>query len=190
MARPKETKVRAKKLIDKIVEISKKNRGKKLPPLGKLMKSVDYSDSYASNPAQLKGTETWQELLGIYLPKSKLALTHSELVRFSSIEHYAFPTQGRGAKKRELTNDEIKIIVESVPGCRLIYIKPDPYMGKIAFFQAPDGKVRKDAVDMAYKVYGAYAAEKISIVDPLDELSNAELANLEKELIIKIKNRK
>lgn len=180
---------RQKKLAQNIVAIAKKNRGK-LPSMKKLMKAADYSDSYSKNPAQLKGTETWNELMNMFIPKSKLAIRHGELVDFASIEHYVFPAQGRGAKKRELTNEEIKTIVESVPGCRLIHIKPDPYIGKVAFFQAPDGRVRKDAIDMAYKLYGAYAAEKISIVDPLDTLSNAELAALEKELIKKIKNRK
>lgn len=185
-------KERAKKLIKKIGEISKRNRGKKLPPFGKLMRSVDYSESYSRHPEQLKGTETWNELMGMFIPKSKLAIRHGELCDFASIEHYVFPKLGRGKGKnaRELSNEEIKAVVESVPGCRLIYIKRDPYIGEVAFFQAPDGKIRKDAVDMAYKLYGSYAAEKVSIVDPLDELSNAELAGLEKELIIKIKSRK
>ena len=186
MAKVKE---RQKKLANKIVEIAKKNRGKK-PSISQLMKDVGFSDSYAHNPQQLKGTESWQELWGMFLPKSKVSIRHGELVDFASIEHYVFPPIGRGKGKRELCNDEIRIIVESVPGCRLIYVKRDPYVGAVAFFQSPDGKIRVNAVDMAYKVYGAYAAEKIAFVDPLDELSNAELAELEKELIKKIKSRK
>jgi hypothetical protein len=184
---------RQKKLVKRILEISKKNAGKKkklLPPMGKLMLEVGFAPGYAKNPQDLKGTETWPELWGMFLPKGKVSFRHGELLDYAGIEHYVFPSTGRGRNKRDLSNAEIKAIVESVPGCRLIYIKPDAYAGKIAFFQAPDGKVRKDAVDMAYKVYGAYAAEKISIVDPLDELSNAELAALEKELISKIKSRK
>lgn len=182
-------KERQKALAKKIVEISRK-KGGKLPPMGGLMRSVGFSESYSKNPAHLKGTETWNELMGMFIPKSKLAMRHGELVDFASIGHYVFPHKGKGKNKRCLTDKEIKTIVESVPGCKLIYIKADRYAGKIAFYQAPDGRVRKDAIDMAYKLYGAYAAEKISIIDPLDTLSNAELAKLEKELIVKIKNRK
>jgi len=184
MAKVKE---RPQKLIKKISEISKKNIGKgkkkKLPPMGKLMQSVGYSESYSENPKLLKGTETWQELLGIFIPRSKLAMRHGELIDFASIEHYVFPSVGRGKKKKELSDKEIKDIVESVPGCRLIYIKPDFYTGKVAFFQAPDGKVRKDALDMAFKLYGAYAPEQINLTKrKYGDLSDAELAARKKIL--------
>lgn len=172
-----------------MVEIAKKKGGKK-PSMSKVMVECGFSETYSHNPQKLKGTETWQELWGMFLPKSKVSIRHGELLDYAGIEHYVFPSTGRGKRKKELSNEEIKKIVESVPGCRLIYIKPDFYAGKVAFFQSPDGKIRVNAVDMAYKVYGAYAAEKIAFVDPLDELSNAELAELEKELIKKIKNRK
>ena len=97
-------KERPKKLIKKIREISKKNKGKKLPPMGKLMKAVNYSESYSRNPYLLKGTETWNELMGIFIPRSKLAIRHGELVDFSSIEHYVFPSTGRGKNKKQLSN--------------------------------------------------------------------------------------
>jgi len=174
-----------KKLLKKISEIGRKNilNKKKLPPIGKLMKSVGYSKSYSEKPKLLKGTETWNELMGIFIPKSKLAMRHGELVNFSSIEHYIFPSSGRGKNKKQVSNKEIKAIVESVPGCKLIYIKPDFYTGKVAFFQTPDGRIRKDAVDMAYKLYGAYAPEQIELVKrKYQHLSNKELAELEKTL--------
>jgi len=174
-------KERSKKLVKKILEISKRKRGK-LPPMGKIMKSVGYSTAYSKNPKQLKGTETFQELLKIFIPESKTVRRHGELQDFSSIEHYTFPSVGKGKKKRDLSNKEIKMIVESVPGCKLIYIKPDFYAGKIAFFQAPDGKIRVNAVDMAYKLYGVYAAEKIELTRKYEHLSNADLATLEKQL--------
>jgi hypothetical protein len=117
------------------------------------MESVGYSKGYSKNPKILKGTETFQELLKIYLPKSKTVRRHGELQDHCSIEHYVFPKITKTKRETELTDGDIKKIVESVPGCTLIYIKRDNYAGKIAFYQSPDGRIRKDAVDMAYKLY-------------------------------------
>jgi len=179
----RKVKERPKKLIKKIIAISKKNNGK-LPSMKTLMEAVDYSKGYAHNPHLLKGTETWNELMGMFLPKSKLAMRHEELVDFASIEHYIFPKTGKGKNTKYLSDEEIKEIVESVPGCKLIYIKPDFYTGKVAFFQAPDGRIRKDAVDMAYKLYGAYAPEQIALVKrKYQDLSNKDLAEFEKTLM-------
>lgn len=180
-------KERAKKLIKKISEISKKKGCKRIPPIGRLMREVGYSKSYSRTPYKLKGTETWQELMGIFLSDSKIAKVHSELLKSSSIQHYIFPKikeKGRQLKNGKmkyathfLDNKIIKEIVESVPGCKLIYVKKDDYAGSIAFFQAPDNRSRKDALDMAYKLGGKYAPDKVEIIKrKYQGMSNAELA--------------
>jgi hypothetical protein len=43
---------------------------------------------------------------------------------------------------------------------------------------------------MAYKLKGHYAAEKVAFVDPLDELSNAELVEREKRLLEMLTNKR
>ncbi len=165
------------------------------------MLSVGFSPAYAKNPQKFLKTKTAQELLDEYLPDEMVAMRHSELLNAGEIQHYIFPKlsdemakdkkrKGVKIKKNELTNKEIKEIVESVPGCRLIYVKRD-FMGAWAFFSAPDGRIRKDAIDMAYKRKGDYAPDKIQVSrGKYSELTNAELAALEKKLIEGIKNRR
>lgn len=155
----------------------------------KIIKDAGFSQTYADHPKRLLGTETAKELMEIYLPDSKIYRTHGELMSAAEIQHYVFPkligTKGKGARTqvKQVENSEIKEIVESVPGCQLIYIKRDPYIGAVAFFQAPDNKSRKEAVDMAYKLKGNYSPEKIQLVKrKYQDLSNRELADLERTL--------
>lgn len=178
-------KSRPKRLAKKILEIGKKNlgKGKPLPPLGQVMKSVGYSDSYSANPQQLKGTETWDELMKIFLPDSLIAQRHHELLNHGEISHFIFPLKELSKKEREkkedsqINDDEIKMVIESVPGCKLIYIKRDKYFGAVAYFQAPSGRIRKDALDMSYKLKAKYAPDKIELTKrKYQDMSNAELA--------------
>jgi hypothetical protein len=137
-----------------------------------ILKATQYSRAFH--------TKTAQELIGIHLSDEVVYSTHGELLRSSEISHFIFPKVG---KKHPISDEQIKKIVESVPGCRLIYIKPESYVGKIAFFQVPDAKSRRDALDMAYKVKGAYAPDKVELTKrKYQDLSNAELAALEKKL--------
>lgn len=76
-----------------------------------------------------------------------------------------------------LSDAEIKAIVESVPGCKLIYIK-DTSWARTAYYQAPDNRSQKDALDMAYKIRGSYSPEKVEMKGRFSELTNEELANL------------
>lgn len=154
-----------------------------------------YSESYADTGRFTK-TKTWQQILDEVLPEAFLAEKHKELITSGYIQHYIFPwvgdqeveeaqePQGHGGslkrkkakKKRGLTHEEIKAIVERVPGCKLIYIKEDKYMGQVAFFQAPDNKTQKDALDMAYKLRGTFAPEKHAVfATGLENLSDADL---------------
>lgn len=205
---------KAKKTAQIMSEAVKKNvrrRKGRRKSQDKIAVEGGYSESYAKT-GRFKKTEVWGELMKEYLPNSKLAKLHGDLLESSHIQHYIFPKirddvpveeettdetetkkKKKGKKKTRvkdtLTKKEIKEIVESVPGCKLIYVKDDKYTGKIAFFQAPDSKSRSNALDMAYKVRGNYMAEKENNNDPLDDLSNAQLAELEKNLIKKLRGR-
>lgn len=160
----------------------------------KALEAVGYSPAYAKNPQKFLKTKTATELLEEYLPDELIAARHQELLNASDIQHYCFPKlsddkikgkkkgEKTTIKKNELTNEEIRIIVESVPGCRLIYVKRD-FMGAWAFYQVPDCRSRKDAIDMAYKRKGDYAPDKIELTKrKYQDLSNAELAALETKL--------
>jgi len=168
-------KEKQKKLIKRIVE----NRGKQKKSIGRLMVEVGYSPAYAKNPEQLRGTKTWQELMEFYLSDKEISKKHFELLNASAIQHYVFSKiKDKGSKRRRfLDNKTIKAIVESVPGCKLIYVKRDDYTGSMAFFQAPDNRSRRDALDMAYKLGGKYAPDQIEVIKrKYEDMSNAELA--------------
>lgn len=188
-------KIRAKLAMKKIVE----NRGKSI---SKAMEAVGYSPKYAHNPNQFTKTKTFIELMDEYLPDEMIAQRHDELANAGAIQHYTFPAIIRErvvdnpnkkaggkikAKKPEaecISDEEIKTTIEAVPGCKLIYIKYDAFQGgKTAYFQAPDYKNRKDAIDMAYKLRGKYAPEQINVTRrKYQDLSNAELIARKKKL--------
>ncbi len=173
------SKIRAKMAMKKMVE----NGGN----VSKALKAVGYSPAYAKNPQKFTNTKTAKELMDEYLPDELVAKIHKELLTAGEIQHYCFPNLSKGGKKNaggsgELTNDEIKQIVESVPGCRLIYVKRDSF-GAWAFFESPDTKSRKEAIDMIYKLRGSYSAEKIELTKrKYQDLSNADLMALQKKL--------
>jgi hypothetical protein len=182
-------KIRAKKAIKKMVE----NGGN----VSKALTAVGYKPAYAKNPQKFLKTKTAQELMDEYLPDELIAERHNELANAGEIGHYVFPKiEGQKVKKGkkeahpELTNDEIREIVESVPGCRLTYVKRD-WLGAHAFFVQPDNRSRKDAIDMAYKLKGKYAPEQISITRrKYQDLTNEELMARKKAAIDFLKKRK
>lgn len=56
--------------------------------------------------------------------------------------------------------------------------------------QFADLSAKNKAIDMFYRIKGQYAPEKVQLVDPLDELSNAELAATERRLIEALTNKR
>lgn len=179
------SKMQAKRVYEKLAE----NGGKSVSAA---MRAVGYSPEYARQPQKFLRTKTAQELEQEYLPDELIATKHRELLEAGEIQHYVFPKGGgarvkakgktRASRESGLTNAEIKTIVESVPGCRLIYVKRD-YMGAWAFFEAPDHRSRERAIDMAYKRKGTYAPEQINITRrKYQGLSNAELVAKKKKL--------
>lgn len=139
------------------------------------LKKAGYSPAVQKNPHKVTRSKTWKQLMDEYLPEDYLAEKHRELMEANSIHHYVFP-HGTAKKDPRITDAEIRSIVESVPGCRLVYIKLDKFLGKVAYYQSPDNKARKDALDMAFKLRGSYSPEKIDMKGRFSHLSNAELA--------------
>ena len=180
--------------ISKMVENG--GKGNKPMAMSKALEAVGYSPTYAHNPQKFLKTKVAKDLLQEYLPDELIAQKHRELLEAAEIQHYYFPKiypahndkeskKGKSKTKvgsKELTNTEIKAIVESVAGCHLIYIKRDRF-GAYAYFQAPDTRSQKEAIDMAYKRKGDYAAEKVELTKrKYQDLSNADLLALEIKL--------
>ena len=183
-------------VLDKMMENGGSKKGL---AVSKAMLEVGFSPAYSKNPQKFTRTKTFKELMDEYLPDELIAEKHNELLNAAEIQHYLFPkieekiyTSKKGKAKisrSTLTNAEIREIVQSVPGCRLIYVKRDS-IGAWAYFQSPDSKSRKDAVDMAYKLRGNYSPDKIELTKrKYQHLSDEELMAHKKALIDFLKKR-
>ena len=168
--------IRRKKVIKAIVD----GRGNSVSAA---MREAGYSNAYAHNPQTFLNTKPTQDLLEQYFPDDLLFAKTRELMDASEIEQFVFP-QAKDKKKKPLTNDEIKYIVEAIAGCTLIYIRDSEFPpGRIAFFRAPAHKARKDGIEIAAKLKGSFKADGMNPNDknPLSQMSDTELAAAIKE---------
>lgn len=141
------------------------------------MMAAGYSESYAINPRNLKNSLGWQELTRLYLGEDRLAKLHSELLDAAVIQEYSFPADADG---KVMTDSKIKELIESVPGCKVRHIRnmknKDGYVyERIAFYNSPDNKNRREALDMAYKVLGKYEPSIVMVKPEYAHLSDDEL---------------
>jgi len=183
----------------KMLENAKLKTGKK--SMGKIMEEAGYKRGYAKNPQDITKTKVWDKVLTTILSDERLGKVHDGLLNAGTIMHYEFPdpenkpsmSKEKKKEKKPITDEEIKEIIESVPGCKLIYIKRGRWTDPVAYFRAPDERVVKDALEMAYKLKGKFAPEKVEITDPnaksLADIDN-DIKEAEKELNIGAKKAK
>lgn len=149
--------------------------------LQEAMRQVGYSEAYIRS-AKIKTTDTFQEMLNKVFPDDIINAKTVQLLNASRLDHQVFP--------QSMTDEEIKEVIESVPGCKLRKIKHSEQANH-AYFWNPDNRTQKDILDMLHKLKGTYAPEKWKNVDPFAEMSDAELdaeiERLEKKLRIKKK---
>lgn len=140
--------------------------------ISKAMKEVGYSETTASTTGKLTRTDGWKQLLETYLPEESLARAHKELLNSTRIDHLVFPL-----KTEELTDDHITEMLDDV-NCKVRKIVHSEHSRHVYFWSA-DNKARKDGLDMAYKLIGKYAPEKVVSLnmqietdENLDEITN------------------
>ena len=163
-----------------MVEPASDNGGNSKNSMGKIMLEVGYSHAYAKNPQKLKNTKGWKDLITLAVPEDEVVLSHGELLHAFRLQHYIFSISE--------SDEIIKAIINSLPGCRLVKINK-LQQHKKAYYHAPDNRIRKDAIDMAYKLRGRYIKEQERQEDPYDSMSDEELEKREKELEEKVKSR-
>lgn len=173
---------RQKKAIELVVE----NRGN----VSKAMRDAGYAEKTAKNPKNLTESDAWKELMDKHLSDKELADKHRELLNSTRLDHMVFPPlrmkkvedeeqveegdrlepQGHGgALKRNgskvetsgMTDETIIELLADV-GCTVRRIEHGETARHVYFWSA-DSKARKDALDMAYKLKGKYATEKVDI---------------------------
>ena len=158
-----------KMVLDKIKK--KVGKGRKVTMTETLVEA-GYSESYARS-GNIKKKKSWQQLMDIYLPEDLLAKTHNELLGFKKIDYMLFNS--------EISDEDIFEVLNSV-GCTIKKIVHG-IQGTHVYYWQPDGRIRKDATDLAYKVRGKMAPEKIEIEQTgLRAMTDQELADHIKKL--------
>lgn len=136
--------------------------------VSKAMREAGYSDITAATPKKLTNSKGWQKLMDKYLPEKDVAKVHQELLGASDVERARF----------ELSDDDtlIKQTVEKIPGATFIRIAKTP-LAKYAYYALPLHEHRKAGVEMAYRLRGKFAPDKIAVgsLAEFEEMSDEEL---------------
>lgn len=115
--------------------------------IGKALRDAGFSESIVSNPSRVTKTEGWQELLAeAGLDDKTIAAGHKQLMDQKKLEYFVFPTA--------MKDEEIVGHVEGA-GLKVIVIRKSQ-MGKLAFYSIADANAKKAALEMAYKIRGAF----------------------------------
>lgn len=115
--------------------------------MGKAMQEAGYSKAMAKNPQKLKESEGWKGLMKeVGLDDKSLLKSHKELLQQTRIDYFVFP---KGMK-----DEEIKRHVKAA-GLKVITIR-ESEKGKMAFYSIADPQAKKAALEMAYKLRGAF----------------------------------
>ncbi len=196
--------IRAKKAFD----IMSENGG----IISKAMVEAGYSPVTAATPSKLTDSKGWKELMDEHLSDESLAQKHKELLNSTKIEHMIFPLGPKGeddinlsggrtpsedddeeeeekfVERTTLTDEEIKVMLSEV-NCKVRRIVHGE-TARHVYYWAADNKARKDALDMGYKLKGAYAPEKkvVGHVDLNEEptITDEITAKYEEEMRISI----
>lgn len=161
--------------------------------VSKAMREAGYSPKTAKNPKKLTESEAWKKIMTKALSDKELAKKHQELLASTTLSHMTFPpfrlkeeveeddsddedldddekdeVFNKGEKFGEqLTDDDIRSLLAST-NCTVRRIVHGENARHVYFWSA-DNRARKDALDMAYKLKGKYAAEKTEVKHDFDE---------------------
>lgn len=157
--------IRQKKVLDNLAKNVGENRKNTMQAA---MIAAGYSESYAKS-GHIKKKETWNQLMERYLPDTLLASTHNELMGFKKLDYMLFSADIEDPDIYELmasTNCTVKKIIHTKSGTHCYYWQPD-------------GRIRKDATELGYKVKGKMAPEKFEVEQTgLQTLTDGELTAL------------
>lgn len=151
----------------KVLKTLTENIGNSRKTMVKAMTDAGYSKSYAE-AGQIKSGKTWQKLTEELLGDDLLSEVHHSLLRFKKVEYMQFSC--------DATEDDIYEIISEAGG---IVKKIIHSVGAIhCYFFKADGRVQKDAVELAYKIRGKMSPEKVEIEQTgFKAMSDQELAD-------------
>jgi hypothetical protein len=151
---PKKKESRATIMQRKAMKIALENGGN----VSGAMREAGYSPAVAKNPHKLKESPGWQELMKkAGLDDNSLLKNHKELMDQKKMEYFVFPTA--------MKDDEIKSHVEAA-GLKVVVIRK-AQIGKMAFYSIPDAHAKKSALEMAYRLRGAFGEGGNNTIVPI-----------------------
>lgn len=126
------------------------------------MLEAGYSESYA-HTGLISQTEEWKELIEQHLPEDLLTHVHQDLLVSSNIGKIPF---GYNTSDAEIRNTLDGLGLEII-GIEIVYKNGDEDMpiGKDVRVKQPDRNTRLKAIDLAYKLRGSYAPDKLDVND-------------------------
>jgi hypothetical protein len=119
------------------------------------MIAAGYSPATAKNPEKLTKSQGFKTL-GAEIPNSLVIKKHFDLLQQKQLNYFVF--------NKDMPDEEIREHLAS-NGLDTVVIRPSD-KGKLAFYSINDPQAVAKGLDMAYKLKGAYAAEKHEITIP------------------------
>jgi hypothetical protein len=131
---------------------------KKMAEKGRSMRQAileaGYSEAVANAPSKLTSTQTWQDLLEKYLPDERLTEKHEELMEASAVDDFFVDPK--------LEDKEIYAIAKKAH-VKVFMIQRGAIGGTKVYVSKADTATQRQALDMAYKLKGVYAAERLDL---------------------------
>jgi len=146
--------------------------------MSKAMREAGYSENYAHNPDELKEKKSWNELMDKYIPRSKVAERHQQLMDSVIVKEFNFPDTVSEKDIKAFAKSVSKTatyVRETVSRTNSKGIPMNVTHRWTVFAVLPNGMDVKAAVEMAYKLRGEYSPEKIEVKRPLEDISDNEL---------------
>ena len=148
------------------------------------MIEAGYSPNTAHTPQKLTESKGWDELMEEFLSDAELQEKHRELLNATKVEHMTFPLGPKDDRETAILDSlapEIKTVMEAQQALERTTLTDEEITALLStvsctvqrivhgqtarhvYYWAADSKARKDALDMAYKLKGRYATEKVDV---------------------------
>ncbi len=128
--------------------------------VGEAMRQAGYAETTSQDPSKLTRTTAYVEAMNrAGLDTESLASVHRSLVYARITECTKFPmVYGRKNKKKQITDEQIKAIIECDGYSELLYIIDDKFNHqRLAYFSKPDKDARGQGLNLAMKARGDFA---------------------------------
>lgn len=141
--------IRQKIAVQKLSENIRNSGGKKIVPMGKILRESGYSRQTSKKPKLVTGAKGFQEELAKIMPDKSIIKKHEELIGAVKLKMIKFDAV--------LTNQQIRRIVEWPAGFKVKKIVRKEKDNKVTcYYWSPDYMTRLVAINMGYKIKNLY----------------------------------